>query len=104
MKESEEKLNSDFDLKVKHDLTEKLKSEPPAPLEPSPILSTLREKKNPFPLLIGIVVAVLSLVANVFLLTSLLSSNSEISVLKTELTRSEETISDLRSRLNNSEK
>lgn len=99
MKESEENLNSDFDLKVKHDISDRLKTEPPAIPNPSPILAATRERKNPLPVIILIMIAMISIIINVILVVLFFSSNSEISALEKELERRDDTISDLRSRL-----
>ena len=99
MKESEEKLNSDFDLKVKHDISEKLKTEPPALPNPSPILAATRERKNPLPILILTTLAAISIIINIILVILFLNANSEIAAAEKQLELRDETISDLRNRL-----
>ena len=100
MKETEENLNSDFDLKVKHDLTERLKTEPPAELAPSPILSAISEKKKFPAIIIVIAIALVSLALNVFLIVTYFQINLNNEVLQNKLKQSEADVYDLRVQLN----
>ena len=99
MKESEENLNSDFDLKVKHDISERLKAEPPALASPSPILSATCKRKSLLPITILSISLITSIIINIVLATLFFSANSKISALEKEIVEYNETISDLRSRL-----
>ncbi|MBQ6605603.1 hypothetical protein IJH66_01320 [Candidatus Saccharibacteria bacterium] len=103
MKESEENLNSDFDLKVKHDITEKLRTERPAELSPSPILSAARVENKSLPFIIALAVAVVGLVLNIFLGIMFFSKNATISALEREIEKKENSISELEDLLEEAE-
>ena len=97
------KEETDFPLKVKHDISDKLRSEPPAELGPSPILFSAAEKKKfPLALVLGAAAGfflVLSIVLGIFLI----KASSDVGVLETEVKNNRETIQALRVRLNDSE-
>lgn len=98
------KDEADFSLKVKHNIADRLKSEPAAELAPSPILSAAAEKKK-LPLVpIFAAAAGFLLVVSVILIVFLIKITTDNKVLETEVENNRETIKNLRVRLNESEK
>ncbi len=89
--------------KYDSDLAERLKTEKPAELAPSPILSAERVKNNSIPVIVLAVVAAISIAANVYVIATLIYKNSTISQLETDVEKKKETIQNLRIRLNDVE-
>ncbi len=102
MKENEENLNSSFDLKVKHDLSERLKTEAPVASAPSPILASRVKKLPVSPIIVLAVALAVSIVGNIVLGIFLASSASRITQLEDKVEAQTSTIDRLKTRLSES--
>lgn len=88
--------------KKKGNLEEKLKTERASEVSPSPILSSLEQKKSSPLLIVGICLG-LSVVLNVVLGVLFFSNISKTEALESEIEKNQKTIQELRVNLNNLE-